>query len=373
MASFNFNNRRFLFPNYTGNYYDPPPQIEIIFAPIPHEHQGSKVHHLTPILIMVIAALGGCFLLVSYYAIIVKYCSNLRNSRRPQTQNDENHEDFVAENHGPIVDHPIWYIHTVGLPQSVIDSISVFRYKKGEGLLEGTDCSVCLSEFEEGESLRLLPKCSHAFHLPCIDTWLRSHTNCPSCRAPIVALPVAVVGSNSSGSDVGEGMHVDNSGSDGGVGDDVNGEDTVSVGIQDGSEEHVKNIEVSKKDLLSPLDIAGFRVRSDLSDNRRVEVQGRRQTIRRSASMDFNPASVFCFSVANSLPEGDEEEEESVIEPVERGERSNLSPGVGRLVGSSSKGRLLPRSPVSMKRSISSGGKLMSSRSRRSRSSILPL
>ncbi|CAL1395531.1 unnamed protein product [Linum trigynum] len=49
------------------------------------------------------------------------------------------------------------------------------------------NCSVCLSEFEEGESLRLLPKCSHAFHIPCIDTWLRSHKNCPLCRAPIVA------------------------------------------------------------------------------------------------------------------------------------------------------------------------------------------
>ncbi|KAK9930380.1 hypothetical protein M0R45_027419 [Rubus argutus] len=33
----------------------------------------------------------------------------------------------------------------------------------------------------------LLPKCSHAFHINCIDTWLRSHTNCPLCRAYIVS------------------------------------------------------------------------------------------------------------------------------------------------------------------------------------------
>ncbi|KAF1001522.1 hypothetical protein AG4045_000284, partial [Apium graveolens] len=50
----------------------------------------------------------------------------------------------------------------------------------------GTDCSVCLTEFQDDETLRLLPKCNHAFHIPCIDTWLRSHTTCPLCRAGIV-------------------------------------------------------------------------------------------------------------------------------------------------------------------------------------------
>ncbi|KAL2476876.1 E3 ubiquitin-protein ligase [Forsythia ovata] len=59
-------------------------------------------------------------------------------------------------------------------------------YKRGDGLIEGTDCSVCLNEFQEDETLRLLPKCNHAFHISCIDTWLRSHTNCPMCRAGII-------------------------------------------------------------------------------------------------------------------------------------------------------------------------------------------
>ncbi|EFH45465.1 hypothetical protein ARALYDRAFT_328381 [Arabidopsis lyrata subsp. lyrata] len=85
-----------------------------------------------------------------------------------------------------IVDHPIWHIRTIGLNPTVISSIKVCQYSKKDGVVEGTDCSVCLSEFEEEETLRLLPKCKHAFHLSCIDTWLRSHTNCPLCRAPIV-------------------------------------------------------------------------------------------------------------------------------------------------------------------------------------------
>ncbi|XP_020258629.1 RING-H2 finger protein ATL52-like [Asparagus officinalis] len=79
-----------------------------------------------------------------------------------------------------------WYIRTVGLDDAVIKSIAAFVYKSGDGLVDGGDCSVCLGEFSDGEVVKLLPKCSHAFHQPCVDTWLRSHVNCPLCRAPVV-------------------------------------------------------------------------------------------------------------------------------------------------------------------------------------------
>ncbi|KAK9136425.1 hypothetical protein Syun_015755 [Stephania yunnanensis] len=47
------------------------------------------------------------------------------------------------------------------------------------------DCAVCLLEFEENDYVRTLPACAHAFHVDCIDIWLRSHANCPLCRAGI--------------------------------------------------------------------------------------------------------------------------------------------------------------------------------------------
>ncbi|KAK4739797.1 hypothetical protein R3W88_003494 [Solanum pinnatisectum] len=77
-------------------------------------------------------------------------------------------------------------IRTVGLHPLVISTITIRKYKRGEGLIEGTECSVCLSEFREDETFKILPTCNHAFHVPCIDTWLKSHTNCPMCRASIV-------------------------------------------------------------------------------------------------------------------------------------------------------------------------------------------
>lgn len=145
---------------------------------------------MPPAVIVVIALLGGIFLLVSYYFIIAKSCLIRRRGRsRGRTPPDGGEgggsweEEFVEEGR---VDHPIWYIRTVGLSPAAISAIAEYEYRKGEGLVEGSDCTVCLSEFSDGEALRILPKCGHAFHVPCIDAWLRSHTNCPLCRAAIV-------------------------------------------------------------------------------------------------------------------------------------------------------------------------------------------
>ncbi|KAF7103942.1 hypothetical protein CFC21_104873 [Triticum aestivum] len=91
--------------------------------------------------------------------------------------------------------HHAWHIRTVGLDEKAIESIALTRYRVGAGTLGGAaDCSVCLGEFLDGELLRLLPKCGHAFHVPCIGTWLRAHVNCPLCRAEVVVLDSAATG-----------------------------------------------------------------------------------------------------------------------------------------------------------------------------------
>ncbi|GLT94982.1 hypothetical protein SLE2022_126890 [Rubroshorea leprosula] len=79
-----------------------------------------------------------------------------------------------------------------GLEASVIQTFPTMVYsevkhhKIGKGALE---CAVCLSEFEDHETLRLIPKCDHVFHSDCIDEWLASHTTCPVCRANLVPQP----------------------------------------------------------------------------------------------------------------------------------------------------------------------------------------
>ncbi|KAJ6420740.1 hypothetical protein OIU84_028158 [Salix udensis] len=89
-----------------------------------------------------------------------------RHEDDEEEQRMETRDQFLDQDQGPVIDHPIWYIRTVGLHPSFISSITVCKYKNGDGLVEGTECSVCLNEFQDDETLRLLPKCSHAFHIP---------------------------------------------------------------------------------------------------------------------------------------------------------------------------------------------------------------
>lgn len=76
-----------------------------------------------------------------------------------------------------------------GLKKKVLQSLPKFTYSKSAAGVESkmaTECAICLGEFAEGEEIRILPHCGHFFHVGCIDTWLGSHSSCPSCRQILV-------------------------------------------------------------------------------------------------------------------------------------------------------------------------------------------
>ncbi|KAJ4982049.1 hypothetical protein NE237_032886 [Protea cynaroides] len=65
----------------------------------------------------------------------------------------------------------------VALPTSTYASSTL------SGLPTSTsNCAICLVDFSDGDRIRVLPKCNHHFHVACIDTWLLSHSSCPTCR-----------------------------------------------------------------------------------------------------------------------------------------------------------------------------------------------
>lgn len=76
----------------------------------------------------------------------------------------------------------------VGLDPMVISSLPVLLYRQAaekKRIEEDEMCSICLSTFDEGEKVKMLPKCTHTFHPDCIDEWLRTRSSCPLCRASI--------------------------------------------------------------------------------------------------------------------------------------------------------------------------------------------
>lgn len=336
-----------------GPFFTPPPPPPTI------PHVTSEKYHMPFYFILMLCVLGAFFVFICYMIILKRNRSNTRSIRRNVSQFDENREDFVIdENLGPILDHPIWYIRTVGLGQDVIDSISVFKYKKDVFLIEGTDCSVCLTEFEEDESLRLLPKCSHAFHIPCIDTWLRSHKNCPLCRAPIV-------------SDMENSPRVEVVSS---VGDDDSSPNEVIEGNErlenleldeEGNEETRRGVveNLDDEEGRSTMDLSmkiqrvldgrrkGVRVYSDLVDQYRVKMNNNEvQPARRSVSMDSSAAQVIHLAM-----------NEMNLRKIDQGcsssKRGDKNSSLYKAMKSSSFGRSLQKVPISMKRSFSTSGK----------------
>ena len=337
-----------LCPNTCHSIFNPPPSQ--LVSPH-HSHKASTFLSVT------IALLAASFLVVCGYAFYTRYYSGRLNPRRnsSEQQREETHDEFLDEDHGSVVDHPIWYIRTVGLQPSIIGSITVLKYKREEGLVEGTDCSVCLNEFQEDETLRLLPKCSHAFHVPCIDTWLRSHTNCPMCRAPIV-INSANKTPSPEPSDVDSGpveetrigILVDNEESNGGNDDGI-GE--LRIGTGEGRKR---------------------------GENSGEEVD-RVEPSRRSVSLDSFSASKVNLSLLKVLVQESDANSGKQLEVVNRLESSIGGKKVvgnqksQRFKGSSSNGRSLQSGPISMKRSVSCNGKFVLCRQVRSNDSVLPL
>lgn len=83
-----------------------------------------------------------------------------------------------------------------GLDKDTIESFPFFLYSEVIGLKignGGVECAICLNEFEDKETLRWMPPCSHTFHANCIDVWLSSRSTCPVCRANLSLEPESFI------------------------------------------------------------------------------------------------------------------------------------------------------------------------------------
>ncbi|XP_073011514.1 RING-H2 finger protein ATL80-like [Typha latifolia] len=71
-----------------------------------------------------------------------------------------------------------------GIKKKALQSLPTVPFAATGGKI--AECAICLTEFSEGDRIRILPQCGHGFHVACVDTWLRAHSTCPSCRRVLV-------------------------------------------------------------------------------------------------------------------------------------------------------------------------------------------
>ncbi|GER35764.1 RING/U-box superfamily protein [Striga asiatica] len=166
----------------------PPPQIVPDFQkePTARPPSGSKI---SPALLFIIVILAALFFISGILHLLVRFLSKNTNSsslagrRRPEPSGS-------GQNTLQRQLQQLFHLHDSGLDQSFIDSLPVFSYKEIVGpTADPFDCAVCLCEFVGTDQLRLLPTCSHAFHVSCIDTWLLSNSTCPLCRGALFSNP----------------------------------------------------------------------------------------------------------------------------------------------------------------------------------------
>ncbi|PPR86379.1 hypothetical protein GOBAR_AA34313 [Gossypium barbadense] len=155
-----------------------PPQSPPPLQPPPQSLQsnGSNFKNkVSPSLLLIIIILATIFFVSGLVHLLIRFL--LRPSNR-----EPGDSDHVTALQGQL--QQLFHLHDAGVDQSLIDNLPVFHYKSIIGLKHNPfDCAVCLCGFEVEDKLRLLPICSHAFHMECIDTWLLSHSTCPLCRA----------------------------------------------------------------------------------------------------------------------------------------------------------------------------------------------
>eukprot|EP00250_Pteridium_aquilinum_P012086 c20501_g1_i1 orf=58-1488(+) len=141
-------------------------------------NESFREAQINPSIVVIIIILTIIFFLSGCLHLLIR-CLVMRSPRR-----DPNSIVTLTALQGQL--QQLFHLHDSGVEQAFIDTLPVFFYKSVKGLKEGADCAVCLCEFEAEDRLRLLPKCSHAFHMDCIDTWLLSHSTCPLCRRSLL-------------------------------------------------------------------------------------------------------------------------------------------------------------------------------------------
>ncbi|KFK42061.1 hypothetical protein AALP_AA2G206300 [Arabis alpina] len=145
-------------------------------------------------LVVIIAALL-CAAICFLGLVVVSRCAWLRRlANRTAANSDQTQPPHVAS------------AANKGLKKKVLRSLPKVTYSPESSPTEKlVECAICLTEFVAGDELRVLPQCGHGFHVSCIDTWLGSHSSCPSCRQILVVTRChkcgGLPGSSSSGSE----------------------------------------------------------------------------------------------------------------------------------------------------------------------------
>ncbi|XVE61861.1 hypothetical protein DITRI_Ditri06bG0073000 [Diplodiscus trichospermus] len=139
--------------------------------------EGHRGFRFNPVLVGLLGVLAGAIMVATYrlFYSVCNCCCGQMLGTADTSQNVQHNQQERPSNRS--------------INSSTPRLIPIFRYSKD---CNEDICTVCLSDFKEGEQVRLLPECLHFFHIACVDAWLNLHSNCPVCRAAVSSPPEQV-------------------------------------------------------------------------------------------------------------------------------------------------------------------------------------
>ncbi|KAK9058817.1 hypothetical protein SSX86_023660 [Deinandra increscens subsp. villosa] len=131
----------------------------------------SNNSFFTPVIISVIGISTTALAVLFYHLLLVRYCIR-RHAARMVALRTFSGEEIPT-----------------GVDEKTLSTIPITTFKRPdnpESVTDQSECAVCLGDLEDGDTVRVLPDCTHLFHVKCIDEWFVGHTSCPVCRVPVV-------------------------------------------------------------------------------------------------------------------------------------------------------------------------------------------
>ncbi|KAJ7536454.1 hypothetical protein O6H91_12G070100 [Diphasiastrum complanatum] len=162
---------QYVFPNS----FPPPPTGSVPFSNEMNFHSSLKIA-------LFVAAALSAFALLTVFGFFIRIQCVLMRTRNRRLEQQRTADRVVGA--------------FLGLQKEVVNQFPLLRFSDSEKWkmtgIRSMDCSVCLTEFQVGENVRLLPQCRHGFHSDCINMWFFSHKTCPICRISLVPDPQVI-------------------------------------------------------------------------------------------------------------------------------------------------------------------------------------
>nr|XP_043619068.1 RING-H2 finger protein ATL65 [Erigeron canadensis] len=179
-------------PNILHNTTAPASSPSVSWSTLPNSPSKPPVRFSPPLIAMVVI-IATAFITITYSRVISRKFLLLRRRWRRWRHRRRLLRSYVPSSVGDIestggetYDLSYGYQLFSGLDDAAIKTIPLSIHSRKSSVHE---CAVCLLEFEDNDYVRTLPVCYHAFHVDCIDVWLKCHANCPLCRASVFIRP----------------------------------------------------------------------------------------------------------------------------------------------------------------------------------------